>query len=482
MKFWLRTGFPIFLFLYLLGISLPGRAAPQANDNSAPATPDAPAAITRVRILLNNDAPALEITSDHPISPQITKLDGPPRLMVDLPNAQMSVESKEIPVQSERLSLVRLDQYQKTPPTVRVVLSLLKPSDYSANSVANVLTIRLQPVAGTATEEANITRPPAIPQGIEPPPGISGALLFAGRSVAPGSSVSAGSDTAVLRLGRGGEVRVCPGTTVSVTTSANGNQMMLGMSTGGLETHYALNGASDSILTPDFRILLSGPGEFHYAFTADSRGNTCVRALPGNTASATVEELMGDGIYHVMPSEQIVFHSGRLTEVDTTVPPTCGCPAPPEPVKLASAEPPPAITDQNLRQALRRPEPAAQAPLAAPPTQAAPASQPSPAQVAVAGPEASGLSTAKNNDVHVQVEAPFVFRANQPQPPDVQPPTKPIPSPPTTDNARIPLAYSKPPEALQTAVQAPPAKPKKEEKTHKGFLGKIKGFFSSMFK
>jgi hypothetical protein len=405
--------------------------------------------------------------------------------MVDLPNALMSVDSKEIPVKSDRLAMVRLDQYQKTPPTVRVVLTLLKPSDYSANSAGNILTISLQPDAASSLQTANIQQTPAptITQGVEPAPGISGALLFAGRKVASGSSVSAGSDTAVLKLGRGGEVRVCPNTTVTVTTSADGNQMMVGMSTGGLETHYSLSGSSDSILTPDFRIVLTGPGEFDYAFTADSRGNTCVRTLPGNSASARIEELMGDGVYHVMPNEQIVFHSGRLSQVDTTVPPTCGCPAPQQPVKLASETPPPPISDSNIRQALRVPEPG---------TTAAQASTPQPgnmasgnsSQVAVATPPAAeaGLPASKPNDVHVEVEAPFVFRADQQQAPQVQPPPQQPPLAPAQSTAqnRVPTTYSKAPETTQSAVQAPAPKPKSEE--HKGFFGKIKGFFSSIFR
>jgi len=288
----------------------------------------------------------------------------------------------------------------------------------------------------------------------------AGPLTFTGINGASGSSIAAGPDTAVLRLSSGGEVRVCPGTTVSITPSKNRHNLLLGMNTGALEAHLALDASSDAVMTPDFRILLVGPGEFHYAISADHQGNTCVRALPGNTASAIVTELLGDRTYQVKPTDQLVFRLGQLDRVDMAVPLECGCP-PPRQLPLPTAN--------NLP--LQNRTPVAETNEAESPH--------SPAELASLAPQGASLAP---NELHVQVTAPFVFRASgSPPPPAPLDDVRALPLG-SRRSAAPALAVPLPPPANERSKPAATATASENRAPLRRFFRKIGGFLAALFR
>jgi hypothetical protein len=403
---------------------IPAAAAAQSSPRLL-ASSENPVVVRSVQPLAEANGPVVEIISNRPLVPAISQLENPPRLVIDLPNARLAGHDKRLAFRGSEINGVRLSQFQQDPPVARVVVDLGAPVTYTWDAAGNRLMIRLHP----ANDAAKTAPVPGISRAVLPSSGASGGVVLAGSRVATGSAVTAGADTAILRLGRGGEILVCPRTTVSVTSSQNGRTLMLGMSTGSLEAHYSLDAAADSILTPDFRILLAGPGDFHYGVSADSHGNTCIQSLPGNTASVIVSELLGDGTYQVTAAQQVMFHSGKLSAVDTVVPMNCGCPPTTPPLMRASADP-----ASNLR----RPVP---------------------------GSETAPLPALKPNDIHVQVDAPIVFRASDP------PLLRPAPA---EEASLLPLRDLPIPASFE-AVVVPP------KTAHHGFFGKLKGFFSAVF-
>jgi len=452
-----------------------------AESQKTSSTKAQAAVISSVRFVHDRGAPALEIVSTHPVVPAIRLLDSPPRLVIDLSNARMGLQRKRIPVQRENILTIRAEQYQIGPPITRIVLDLLVPYGYSWDVAGNRLMVRLKP-AGSSNEnkdavntESPVQPPqvlslsPAATPAVVPVSGGVGEVELAGKRFPAGSSLTAGNDTAVLHLSRGGEVRVCPGTMVSVMPSKDGKDLILGMSTGALETHYALDASADTVLTPDFRILFAGPGEFHYAVSTDPHGNTCVRALIGNASSALVSELMGDRVYQVKPAEQAVFHSGQVDKVDTRVPLECGCP-PPVPTMRTKASSG-LVPDSELRANVTLAQGGGSSETAA-------MAENSASQTLSSGPETQSLPPSQPDDVHIQVDAPFVFRGKKPS--DASPA-------PMDEAASLPVMESSARSAqFEPQVQPPPAPASAptalENAEHHRLLQKIGRFFAAIFR
>ncbi|HEY2394312.1 MAG TPA: hypothetical protein VGK22_24290 [Candidatus Angelobacter sp.] len=284
-------------------------------------------------------------------------------------------------------------------------------------------------------------------------------LAGSGMSVYSGSELSAGIAPAMLKLTRGGQVQICPHSGLNVTSSGQG--LMLATGAGNIEIEYQLaRQMADVVITPDFNLTLVGPGTFHFALGVSKKGDTCMKPLPGNTAEVTFSELLGTGIYKSQPNQAVMFRSGKL-DAPAQLSGDCGCP-PVTPVMRAEAPPPPTpapAKDNNANSADK---------------------------VAVASNEpTSALPPDKPGQVHIQVDAPFVFSARSTTGRPYSVAKVPLAKLPNTYFVQekvdpIVLMEKKPEVSLKADAEAPkiPDKPKQEKK---GFMGRVKGFFGSLF-
>ncbi len=165
---------------------------------------------------------------------------------------------------------------------------------------------------------------------------VAGSLTVFGSRAAIGSSgsVTAGAHTAILTLPGRGQLRLCSTTRATLTmdpahAAADHSGLMVSLDRGALETDFRTGADSDVILTPDFRILISGPGKSAVKVRLGDHGDTCVENPGKNPPYVTVSSLFTGGAYRVQPDQRVLFQQGSVTEVVDDESESCGCPAAP---------------------------------------------------------------------------------------------------------------------------------------------------------
>ena len=101
---------------------------------------------------------------------------------------------------------------------------------------------------------------------------------------------------------------------------------MIALDRGALEADYSAGKYSDVLLTPDLRILISGPGTAELKLRVNQQGDTCVDNRGYNAPYVTVSSLMDGGVYRVQPNQRVLFEHGSLQQVVDREAEPCGCP------------------------------------------------------------------------------------------------------------------------------------------------------------
>ena len=167
---------------------------------------------------------------------------------------------------------------------------------------------------------------------------VTGALqVTAGKAmIATTGTITSADKTTDVVLPHRGVLRVCASTTVKLAADASvpaGETpgLMMALDHGALETSFATGRNSDILLTPDFRILLGGPGASEVKVRLGPHGDTCVDNPGANAPYVLVTGIFDGGAYRVEPGQRVMFQHGSLHNVVDREKEPCGCPAIPRP-------------------------------------------------------------------------------------------------------------------------------------------------------
>jgi hypothetical protein len=168
---------------------------------------------------------------------------------------------------------------------------------------------------------------------------VTGALqVTGGRAlIAAGGTVISGLSTTDVLLPNRGVLHICASTSVKLAADSSVPSgdlpgLMMAMDHGAIEASFTAVHNADTVLTPDFRILIGGPGAANVKIRLGDGGDTCVdnpRTTTGDAPYVLVTSVFDGSLYRVQSGQRVMFQHGSIQEVVDQEKEPCGCPPSP---------------------------------------------------------------------------------------------------------------------------------------------------------
>jgi type IV pilus assembly protein PilQ len=156
---------------------------------------DQPVWVRSVNVIRSGQGIDVEIRSNGPLHPTVTRIADPDRIVVDLENAR-TLRPVQVPVKSDNIKAVRMALYQVNPPVTRVVVDLEAARDYELIPSESGLRMKLR----APSQVASLSAPPVAPGAAVTMPVLPKAPAIVAPAVEPVAAlkpVSAATDSQV---------------------------------------------------------------------------------------------------------------------------------------------------------------------------------------------------------------------------------------------------------------------------------------------
>jgi Tfp pilus assembly protein PilP len=190
--------------------AIPGARPAPAQDKSAAkpaATSSQNNTLDKVNVVRKAEDVQIEIDSREAVTPKVSKLSSPARLVVELPGTVMATAQSKIPFGNAGVKDVRIGMDGKTPPTTSVVIDLDQALNYDmAQGAGNKLVLTLHTQAAPQTAAKN-TPPPVVAKASAPAgkvqtasakPAVAPPAPVVAKAPAPATKVQAASVKPVI--------------------------------------------------------------------------------------------------------------------------------------------------------------------------------------------------------------------------------------------------------------------------------------------